>query len=91
MLLQCICHNECVRDRWSDPTVLMLVQHACNFQKHAEIGIIPMEVKFGSSDFADTELPTNDIISSIAPKILQDLNNDRKKLFVKYPANFNYN
>jgi hypothetical protein len=80
MLLQCICHDERVRDRWSDPTVLMLVQHACNSQRHAETGMIPMEVKFGSSDFADTELPTHDIISSTAPKILQDLNNDIKTI-----------
>ena len=80
MLLQCICHDERVRDRWSDPTVLMLVQHACNSVIHSETGYTAMELKFGSSDFADTELPTHDIISSTAPKILLDLNNDLKTI-----------
>jgi hypothetical protein len=49
--LQTLTHDLHLRDTWSDPTVLGLIAHACNSQRHAETGMIPMELKFGSSDF----------------------------------------
>ena len=73
-----VTHDLRLRDTWSDPTVLGLIEHACNSQKHAETGMIPMELKFGSSDFSRMSLPDNDIISADAPAILIKLNENLK-------------
>jgi hypothetical protein len=78
--LQTLCHDLRLRDTWSDPIVLGLIAHACNSQRHAETGMVPMELKFGTSDFARMSLPDNDIISSDAPNILLLFNKHLKTI-----------
>jgi hypothetical protein len=72
--LQTLTHDLRLRDTWSDPTVLGLIAHACNSQRHAETGMIPMELKFGTIDFSRMTLPDNDIISTNAPDVLVQFN-----------------
>jgi hypothetical protein len=78
--LQTLTHDLRLRDTWSDPTVLGLIAHACNSQRHAETGMIPMELKFGSSGFSRMSLPDNDIISANAPEILILFNSHLKTI-----------
>jgi hypothetical protein len=78
--LRTLTHDLRLRDTWSDPIVLGLISHACNSQRHAETGMVPMELKFGSSDFSRMFLPDNDIISSDAPDILIKFNTHLKTI-----------
>jgi hypothetical protein len=78
--LQTLTHDLRLRDTWSDPTMLGLIAHACNSQRYAETGRIPMELKFGSSDFSRMSLPDNDIISANAPEILIIFNSHLKTI-----------
>jgi hypothetical protein len=78
--LQTLTHDLRLRDNWSDPVVLGLIAHACNSQRHAETGMVPMELKFGSSDFSRMLLPDNDIISADAPEILIQFNTHLKSI-----------
>jgi hypothetical protein len=78
--LQTLTHNLRLRDTWSDPTVLGLIAHACNSQRHAETGMIPMEHKFGSSDLSRRSLSDNDFISANAPEILILFNSHLKTI-----------
>jgi hypothetical protein len=59
-------------------TIIGLVAHACDSMVHLETNYPPMELKFGSNNLPYMTLPDNEIISSSATQVLQELKTDFK-------------
>jgi hypothetical protein len=77
-LIRTLAHDERIRHDWSDPTIIGMIEYACNSQYHSEINAIPMELKFGTADFAYHHMPDNDIITNNAPDVLIRFNDHLK-------------
>lgn len=55
--LSLLVHDERLRDDWSSPSVLPLIQHMLNSTYNSEVGAIPLHCHFGSSDETYLKLP----------------------------------
>lgn len=55
--LRALVSDERVRDRWSDPAVLCLVQYMLNSQVSHETGVVPYHAHFGTEDGTYLRLP----------------------------------
>ena len=78
--LRVLIHDTRLKNKWSDPTILGLVEHECNSKIHAETGFSPYVMKFGSVDQSWLTLPTIDTLPLNYPKILKDLNENLKTI-----------
>jgi hypothetical protein len=58
--LRALVHDERVVNRWSDPTVLPIIEYFLNVPVHSETGVSPIEAKFGSADSKYFVLPSED-------------------------------
>lgn len=57
--LKALVMDERIRDKWSDDTVLPLVQYIINSTVHSETGITPFQANFGSNENTYMQLPEN--------------------------------
>jgi hypothetical protein len=55
--LRMLVHDESIMNRWSDPTVLPLINYALNDAINSETGIRPFDAKFGMDDSKYMKLP----------------------------------
>ena len=74
--LKMLVHDERLLNRWSDPTVLPLINFQLNNQIHSETGVRPFEAKFGTFDATYLRLPEQLDAKLATPKFIRMLDQD---------------
>eukprot|EP01034_Spumella_vulgaris_P022119 gene22119-28222_t len=57
--LKALCMDERVKDRWSDVTVLPIIQLILNEHTSSETGVIPLHATFGDADAIYLQIPSS--------------------------------
>lgn len=79
--LKAIVHDERIVDRWSDPTVICLVQFMLNSQVSLETGLSPFHAHFGTDDSTYFKLPEAATASETAHEFVRLLDDNLRTLW----------
>ena len=74
--LRTLCHDEALKSKWSDPTILSLILFTINDAVSSESGVRPFDAKYGSESGTYFRLPENTVSSNVTHIWLQQLNQD---------------
>ncbi|KAJ1385956.1 hypothetical protein B484DRAFT_461164, partial [Ochromonadaceae sp. CCMP2298] len=70
-----------IKDRWSDPTVIGLVQYVANSYSNWETGITPFQATFGTEAHTYQQVPSADDIPGAVDSYVRLLDRDLKRLW----------
>ena len=73
-------HDERIAGKWSDDTVIGLIQHQINAMVHSETGFCAFELKFGTLDKYFMILPDDTVMPDSTPAVLREFNADLKNI-----------
>jgi len=73
--------DERVHNRWSDPTIIFLVQYILNSQLSTESGIVPFHAHFGTEDNTYFKMPDSLNVTETAHSFVKLLDADLKVLW----------
>lgn len=74
--LRTLCHDDALKSKWSDPTVLSLILFTINDAMNSESGVRPFDAKYGSESGTYFRLPDNTSAGTVTHVWLQQLNKD---------------
>ena len=78
--LRTLCHDEGLKNKWSDPCVLALILFVINDEVNSETGVRPFDAKFGSESGTYFRLPDIADQQAIGHIWLQQLNQDLNRI-----------
>jgi len=78
--LRALVNDERCKDRWSNPTVIGLIQYILNSSFHSESQAIPYELTFGTDAGTYCKLPETTTSTEWAQHYIQLLNDDLRSL-----------
>jgi hypothetical protein len=79
--LRALIADERVKDRWSEPSVLCLVQYMLNSQVSHETGMVPFHAHFGTEDGTYLKLPETASASKSTQEFVRLLDEDLRALW----------
>ena len=78
--LRALIADERVKDHWSDPTIIGLVQYILNSQVSHETGVVPFHAYFGTEDSTYLQLPEATSPSQTTQEFVRLLDNNLRNL-----------
>jgi hypothetical protein len=79
--LRALVADERVADRWSDPSVLCLVQYILNSQVSHETGVVPFHAHFGTEDATYFKLPEATSVAATTQEFVRNLDANLRALW----------
>jgi hypothetical protein len=79
--LKALVADERVADRWSDPTIIYLVQYMLNAQVSSETGLSPFHAHFGTEDATYFRLPDSATVTQTTQEFVRLLDENLKTLW----------